>query len=165
LLAQSPQKLFDAVEQAKRNERDHKFQIEGRRLLASRDQTIEAVCALGAAQRRDRDLDGALNTYRWALDCDDSPASNPMTHIGLAGVLRDLGRLADAERMLRDVRVADRRNHFAAVALSAVLMDRAEKLGERDGLREARQLLGTAWAAGIRDVAIKSAYGRLQSLE
>jgi thioredoxin-like negative regulator of GroEL len=50
LLAKDPQEVFDALERAKRQERDHKFQVEGRRLLARRDRTIEAACALGAAQ-------------------------------------------------------------------------------------------------------------------
>ena len=78
---------------------------------------------------------------------------------------RDLGRLADAGKILREVRAADRSNHFAGITLAAVLMDRAEHQGDRSGLGEARQLLGAAWAAGIRDGVIKAAYGRLKSLE
>jgi tetratricopeptide (TPR) repeat protein len=165
LLAKDPKALFDALERAKQQERDHKFQVEGRRLLARRDRTIEAACALGAAQRRDRDLDGALNTYRWAVKQNGSPESNPMTHVGLSGVLRDLGRLADAEEILREVRAANRNDHFAGITLAAVLMDRAEHRGDRRGLGEARQLLGAAWAAGARDGVIKAAFGRLKSLE
>ena len=138
LLAKDPEALIDALERAKQQERDHKFQVEGRRLLARRDRTIEAACALGAAQRRDRDLDGALNTYRWAVEKNRSPASNPMTHVGLSAVLRDLGRLAEAEKILREVRAANRTNHFAGITLAAVLMDRAEHRGDRSGLGEAR---------------------------
>ncbi|MGH2918684.1 MAG: tetratricopeptide repeat protein [Solirubrobacteraceae bacterium] len=165
LLADDPGALFEAVERAKQQERDYEFQIEGRRLLARRDRTTQGACALGAAQRRGRDLDGALNSYRWALQQDDSPRSNAMAHVGLAAALRELGRLADAEEILRSVLAADRRKHFAGVALAAVLMDRVEKRGDRDKLGEARRLLDSAWAASHRDAAINAAYGRLKSLE
>lgn len=164
LSAEDPGRLFDALERAKQQERDHEFRIEGRRLLARRDRTTQAACALGAAQRRGRDLEGALNTYRWAWQQDDSPYTNAMAHVGLAAVLRELGRLADAEKILRGVRAADRRNHFASVTLAAVLMDRVERHGDRDGLAEAGQLLDAAWASGTRDAAISAAYGRLKSL-
>lgn len=165
LLADDPGKLFDALERAKHQEHKYDFQIEGRRLLARRDRTSEAACALGAAQRRGRDLEGALNTYRWAWRQDDSPSSNAMAHVGLAAVLRELGQLSDAEKILRGVRAVDRRNHYAGVTLAAVLMDRVEKQGQREKLAEAEQLLAAAWAAGTRDGAIKAAYGRLRSLE
>ena len=150
LLARDPTKLFDAAERAKDAERDHEFQIEARRLLAQRDRTVKADCALGAAQRGARDLEGALNTYRSALEHDGSPASNAMAHVGLAAVLRDLGRLTDAEQMLRRVLDVNRHNSYAQVTLSATLMDRAEKQGARGHLTEARQLLDAAYGGGAR---------------
>jgi tetratricopeptide (TPR) repeat protein len=165
LLADDPAKLFDALERAKREEHKYDFQIEGRRLLARRDRTSKAACALGAAQRRGRDLEGALNTYRWAWQQDDSPTSNAIAHVGLAAVLRDVGQLSDAERILRGVRDADRRNHYAGITLAAVLMDRVENQGHREKLAEAKQLLDAAWVAGTRGVVIDAAYGRLRSLE
>lgn len=165
LLVTDPSKLFNALERAKQQEREYDFQIEGRRLLARRDRTSEAACALGAAQRRGRDLEGALNTYRWAWRQDESPSSNAMAHVGLAAVLRELGQLSDAEKILRGVRAAAPRDHYASVTLAAVLMDRVEKQGHREKLAEAEQLLAAAWAEGTRDGVIKAAYGRLRSLE
>ncbi len=165
MLAENPRTLFDALEQAKGQERDYEFQVEGRRLLARRDRTTEAACALGAAQRRGRDLEGALNTYRWAWQQDDSARSNAMAHVGLAAVLRELGRFTEAEKILRGVLDADRRDRFACIGLAAVLMDRVEQQGHRAKLAEAKRLLDAAFAAGARDAAIDAAYGRLRSLE
>lgn len=68
VMSRSSQELFDAVEQAKRDERDIDFQIEGRRLLARRDRTAEAACALGAAQRRAGDTDAASMTSKHSCD-------------------------------------------------------------------------------------------------
>jgi hypothetical protein len=62
LLARGLTVLFAELEAAKRSERDHDFQVEGRRLIARRERSIEAACALGAAQRRAQDVDGAQNT-------------------------------------------------------------------------------------------------------
>jgi tetratricopeptide (TPR) repeat protein len=164
LLADDATRLFDAAERAKEAERDFDFQIEARRLLSRRDGSVEAACALGAAQRRGRDVEGALNTYRAALATDDSLPSNAMGHVGLAAVLRELGRLTEAEQMLRAVLAVDRRDGFAQITLAATLMDRAEKQGARSRLAEAKRLLDTAYAAGERGKAISSAYGRLRSL-
>ncbi|MEA2302555.1 MAG: hypothetical protein QOE44_3090, partial [Solirubrobacteraceae bacterium] len=46
------------------------------------------------------DLEGALNTYGWAREQDDSPRTNPMAHVGLAAVLRERGRLKAISRRL-----------------------------------------------------------------
>lgn len=165
LLATGATELFDAVELAKRAERDHDFQIEGRRLLARRDRTIEAACALGAAQHRGDDLAGALNTYRWAWQQHESADTSAMALVAFAGVLRDLHRLSDAEGLLRAALRVRPRDDFAQLALAAVLMDRAEHRGARDTLTQARRLLDRAWAAGTRGAAISAAYGRLRSLE
>lgn len=133
-------------------------------MLARRELSTHAACALGAAQRHARDHDGALNSYRWAWQQDDSPKSNAMAHVGLAGVLRDLGRLNEAERILRGALAADRRNNFARVGLAAVLMDLVEKEGDRDKLKEAGKLLDAAGASGRQDAALSAARGRLKSL-
>jgi tetratricopeptide (TPR) repeat protein len=164
LMSADPRKLFDELEGAKNAERDLDFQIEGRRLLARRDRTIEAACALAAAQRRARDLDGALNTYRWAWRQDGSPRSNAMAHTGLAAVLRDLKRLAEAERILRGVLAVNERDAFARLGLAGVLMDRVEHQGQRGLVTEIKRLLDAVWARGTRDTAVQAAYHRLASL-
>jgi tetratricopeptide (TPR) repeat protein len=164
LLAETPSRLIEAVERAKEDERDIQFQIEARRLLARREPTIEAACALAAAQRRGGDLEGALNTYGWAREQDDSPRTNPMAHVGLAAVLRERGRRNDAEKILRAVLAVRPRDRFAEVGLAAVLMDRAEKRGAEDHLAEAKRLLDAAWAAGDPDAALRAAYGRLKAI-
>jgi tetratricopeptide (TPR) repeat protein len=156
--------LFEALEAAKEAERDLEFQVEGRRLLARRQRTTMAACALAAAQRRAGDLEGALNTYRWAWEQDDSPERNSMAHVGLAAVLRDLDRLGDAEAILREVMRVQPSNRFACLGLAAVLLDRVERRGERHHVVEAKRLLDGVWALGARDAPVKAAYGRLRSL-
>ena len=165
LFAENPAALLSEVERAKAAARDHEFQVEARRLLARRDRTPQAACALGAAQRRGRDLEGALNTYRWALQQDDGPRTNAMAHVGLAGVLRDLDRLAEAEKLLRTVLAVDDRNGHALLGLAAVLMDRAQRRGDIDALSEARRLHDKAFGLGLRGAEIDAVSGRLRSLE
>jgi tetratricopeptide (TPR) repeat protein len=164
LMSRGPAELFDALEQAKRSEREVDFQIEGRRLLARHDGTVEAACALGAAQRRARDRDGALNTYRWAANQGKSGRGRAMASVGLAGVLRDLRRLNDAEQLLRDVLATDTRNTFASLGLAGVLMDRIEYQGQRDLGSEVKRMLDALYARGARDEPVKLAYQRLKSL-
>ena len=172
LFTEDPKRLFESVETAKRAERDHYFQIEARRILARSSyeasgataSSLAAACALGAAQRKGRDLDGALQTYRWAWHQDDSHRTNAIAYIGLAGVLRDLGRLTDSEALHRAVLRADHRNRHAMRGLAGVLMDLAEKRGKRDVLPEVSRLLTAIRASGDQDPILAAMYGRLKSL-
>lgn len=164
LMSRDPAELFNAVEQAQRSERDVDFQVEGRRLPARRDRSVEAACALGAAQRRARDRDGALNTYRWAASQVGSGRGRAMASVGLAAVLRDLRRLNDAEQLLRDVLATDARNTYALLGLAGVLMDRIEHQGKRDLGSEVKRILDALYARGARDEPVKLASRRLESL-
>lgn len=164
LFADDPDRLSEAVEAAKAGERAHDFQIEARRLFARRDRTTEAACALAAAQRHGRDLEGALNSYRWAWRQDGSPRTNAMAHVGLAGVLRDLRRHAEAEKILRGVLAVHPRDNHARSTLVAVLLDRFEHGRDPELLVEAKRLLDGVWASGDRGPLVRAAYRRLESL-
>ena len=164
LIAVDRSELFDAAERAKAARRDHDFQIEARRLLARRERTPAAACALAAAQRAGGELDAALVTYRWAWAQDDSPRTNPMAYVGLAALLRELDRLGEAEKLLRGVLAVDPRDSYARRTLAAVLMDRAERRGDVGRLDEAKRLLDAEWRTTARDQELKAAYGRLRGL-
>lgn len=158
-------RLFKEVEEAKAKRGDLLFQVEGRRLLAREDpRNPRAVAALGAAMRRNGDSEAALQVYRYALQLDESPRSNSMAHVGLAGVLRDLGLLSEADKRLQAVLREQPDNPYALITLAAVLMDKAER-GQSAALVEARNRLGRLWAHGVRDAEVQAAYRRLKALE
>lgn len=165
LLEASPNTLREELDKAKEEERDLPFQLEGRRLLARHERTGVAACALGAVQRSLGDREDALNTYRWAREQDDSPETNAMADVGMAAVLRDLVRLAQAETLLRGVLRSNPSNPYARLSLAAVLLDRVEELGESRHLVEATQLLDGIWAQGFRDSKVSAGYRRLRRLQ
>lgn len=156
--------LREALDAARDAGRDFGLQVEGRRLIAEREATPAAVCALGAAQRRGADPDGARNTYRWALELDDDPASNPAAFTGLAAVLRDGGQWGEAEDLLEQVLAVRPDDRFARLALAAVYMDVAERRGDQGRLELSRRLLKALWAQGARDDGVAAAFARLRSL-
>jgi tetratricopeptide (TPR) repeat protein len=165
LLAESPETLFDRVEMAKNSESQLDFQVEGRRLLAQRDSRNPAtVCALGAAQRRAGDPHGALNTYREALRLDGDVRTNPMGHIGLAAVLRNLKRLADARGIYHSVLDAHPQHEHALLGLAAVRMDDHEQRADPEALSDAKRLLDRLWASGRQSPPVRAAYNRLARL-
>jgi tetratricopeptide (TPR) repeat protein len=162
--AAGPGALLAALDAARQAEEDFGFQVEGRRLLAMRDAKPTTVCALAAAQRHAQDPHGARNSYLWAMALDDDPRSNAAAYTGLAAVLRDARDVDEAERLLRSVLRVAPDDPFARLGLAAVLMDRAERLGDRDRLPEGRTLLNRLWAEGFRGRKVATAFGRLRSL-
>jgi hypothetical protein len=61
LMSRGPAELFDALEQAKRSEREVDFRSKGRRPLARHDGTVEAACALRCGS-------GASPRSRWRAE-------------------------------------------------------------------------------------------------
>jgi tetratricopeptide (TPR) repeat protein len=164
LLADDPDALFAAVEDARRKEADTGFQVEGRRLLARREpDNVAAVCALGAAQRRAGDLEGALNTYDHAWTLERSARDTAMTRVGRAAVLRELDRPDDA-RALYDAVLATRPDDaYALTGRAALYLDDVAKRGAGErALERAKALIDAIkgeWTSEVHAV-----HGRWRSL-
>jgi tetratricopeptide (TPR) repeat protein len=121
--------LAVALEIALDEDEDHDLQIEGRRLLAGRERSVAAACALGAAQRAARDHSGARHSLCWALALagDDRRAAAP-AHAGLAHVLMDQGELRTDLAPLREARTLLRDAHMSDLEVAGA-MARLEALG------------------------------------
>jgi tetratricopeptide (TPR) repeat protein len=133
--------LLAAANDAKAAEREIDFQVEARRLLVAEGETIKALCALGAALRVRRDYGAALLAYTEARELDESPQSNSMTWVGLAGVLRDLRRLREAEHLAREVLTVEPRDAHARAVLAAICMDDYEQHHDPARLDESEALI------------------------
>jgi tetratricopeptide (TPR) repeat protein len=165
LLATSPGALLAAVADAKRRGSDADFEVEGRRLLARRDpENVAAVCALGAAQRRAQDHEGALNTYHFAMTLNHAPHTAAMARVGLAAVLRDLDRRPDAHRLCTEVLTTNPNNRHALLGLAALHLDTADADRDTSALAEAKRLLDKVWSLGERSSELKDAYHRYDAL-
>jgi tetratricopeptide (TPR) repeat protein len=133
--------LLTAANDAKAAEREVDFQVEARRLLVADEGTIPALCALGAALRQRRDYGAALLAYGDARGLEDSPQTNAMTWVGLAGVLRDLRRLGEAEDLARQVLTVDSRDAHVRAVLAAICMDDYEQHHDPTRLDESEALI------------------------
>ena len=136
-----------------------------RLLVADAPEDVKTLSELGGALRHAGDAAGAIQVYHRALDLDASPSSNAAAHVGLAAVLRDLGRLDEAEQTYNVVLHARPADARAKIGLAAVHLDRHEggPAGSRH-LDAAEHLLRSAWHPDHQDDAITSTYRRLDAL-
>jgi tetratricopeptide (TPR) repeat protein len=164
LFADDPWALREIADADRDADADHPFQVEARWVLAANEPgSVAALCALGAAQRHDGEPYVAWETYDRAWALERSASDTAMVQVGRAGVLRELGRAAEAAALYDTVLAAHPHDTYALLGYAALRLDDVEQRGAgQRALDEAHALLRRIRGErGPREWAVYRRYKRL----